>query len=167
MLPGQRETRHWEIVRMLGPRYLPILYFVFSRKLTEMYARELARRCPDDGFTKAEDKEAIKQAVDKFDADYPKVMTSEQEAMYIKGVAFHHAGLSSEDRRLVERLFTEGLLWALCCTAGLAQAPSLPPLPSDGRSALVPDSSLDLPSSALLCLLRPANASSLTPLARA
>ena len=37
-----------------------------------------------------------------------------------KGVAFHHAGLTLEDRQTVERLFREGSIGVLCATSTLA-----------------------------------------------
>lgn len=42
------------------------------------------------------------------------------------GVAFHHAGLDSNDRALVERLFLEGCLHIICCTSTLAVGVNLP-----------------------------------------
>jgi len=92
-LPGQSETRHFEIIRMLGDSFRPLLYFVFSRKMSEQFARELSRRGPEDGFTTEDEKKLIKERVDQFDEDFLKVMTSEQETMYLKGIAYHHTPL--------------------------------------------------------------------------
>ena len=111
---------------MLGPEYLPILYFAFSRKMTEMYARELARRCPADGFTSEDEAKEIKAVVDQFDLDYPKVMTDEQEAMYIKGVAFHHAGAHVAIKAFVEELYERKLIKVLYCTSTFALGINMP-----------------------------------------
>ena len=70
-MPGQTETRHWEIIKMLGGDFRPLLYFVFSRKMSEQFARELNRRGPQDGFTSPDEKKKIKERVDQFDANRP------------------------------------------------------------------------------------------------
>lgn len=42
------------------------------------------------------------------------------------GVAFHHAGLENQDRQLVERSFSKGLIKCLCATSTLAMGVNLP-----------------------------------------
>lgn len=42
------------------------------------------------------------------------------------GFGMHHAGMLRADRSLTERLFAEGLLRVLCCTATLAWGVNLP-----------------------------------------
>ena len=42
------------------------------------------------------------------------------------GLAWHHAGLSSQDRRTVEQMFSAGLLGVLACTSTLALGVNLP-----------------------------------------
>ena len=46
--------------------------------------------------------------------------------MFDSGIGIHHAGMLRSDRNLVERLFGEGLLKVLCCTATLAWGVNLP-----------------------------------------
>jgi superfamily II RNA helicase len=125
-LPGARETRHHELVQMLGAEFRPILYFAFSRKMTEMFARDLARRVPDEGFTDPDEQRAIKERVDIFDAEFPKVMTTEQELMYIKGIAFHHAGAHVAIKAFVEELYERRLIKVLYCTSTFALGINMP-----------------------------------------
>ena len=42
------------------------------------------------------------------------------------GVGMHHAGMLRADRSLTERLFADGLIKVLCCTATLAWGVNLP-----------------------------------------
>jgi antiviral helicase SLH1 len=43
-----------------------------------------------------------------------------------KGLGIHHAGMARADRNLMERLFAEGVIKVLCCTATLAWGVNLP-----------------------------------------
>ena len=125
-LPGARETKHWELIRMLGSDHQPFLYFAFSRKMTEQFARELARKCPDEGFTTDEEKVLIKARIDQFDEEFEKVMTSEQERMYLKGIAFHHAGAHVGLKAFVEELYEQRMIKVLYCTSTFALGINMP-----------------------------------------
>jgi superfamily II RNA helicase len=124
--PLARETRHWELVHMLGARFQPLLYFVFSRKMTEQFARELARKVPDGAFVTPSERQQILEAVQKFDAEFLKVMTGEQEAMYLRGIAFHHAGLHVGLKAFVEELYERKLIKVLYCTSTFALGINMP-----------------------------------------
>ena len=125
-LPGQRETRHWELVKMLGAEFRPILYFAFSRKMCEQFSRELGRKAPDAGFTTDEEKALIKARVDQFDMEFLKVMTTDQENMYLKGIACHHAGLHVGLKAFVEDLYERKLIKVLYCTSTFALGINMP-----------------------------------------
>lgn len=125
-IPGQKETRHTDLIKMLGPSFQPILYFAFSRKMCEQFSRELARKTPDEGFTTPDEKKQIKEAVDSFDAQFEKVMTGDQERMYLKGIACHHAGLHVGLKAFVEELYERRLIKVNYCTSTFALGINLP-----------------------------------------
>ena len=41
-------------------------------------------------------------------------------------IGFHHAGLTTEDKKIIEQLFSSGLLLVLTCTSTLALGVNLP-----------------------------------------
>ncbi|KAF7323081.1 hypothetical protein HMN09_00088200 [Mycena chlorophos] len=102
-----------------------VLVFVHSRKETAKTAKYLRDT--------AVEKETITQFV-KPDAAVREILT--EEANNVKdtnlrdllpfGFGIHHAGMSREDRALVEELFADGSLQVLVCTATLAWGVNLP-----------------------------------------
>ncbi|OKL61605.1 hypothetical protein UA08_03771 [Talaromyces atroroseus] len=56
----------------------------------------------------------------------PVVKNADLKALVNAGVAFHHAGLDSEDRHTVEKAFLDGKLTIICCTSTLAVGVNLP-----------------------------------------
>lgn len=55
-----------------------------------------------------------------------KSKTADIRELCMRGIGIHNAGLPRPDRKLVERLFAEGVLRLLCCTATLAWGVNLP-----------------------------------------
>jgi len=59
------------------------------------------------------------------------------------GVAFHHAALTGDERRLIEKAYRAGVLWCLCCTTTLATGVNLPTRRVIFRSIKVADQMID------------------------
>ncbi|KAF8448347.1 Sec63 Brl domain-containing protein [Terfezia claveryi] len=102
-----------------------VMVFVHSRKDTVRTARRLYEMAQDD------------QCWDLFDPQYlPRYPIAVQEMnrskarelrdLFPKGFGVHHAGMLRSDRNSIERLFGEGLIKVLCCTATLAWGVNLP-----------------------------------------
>lgn len=102
-----------------------VMVFVHSRKDTVNTARAFYQMAADQ------------QCHDLFDChehpDYSAAMkdmknmkSREVRELVPKGLGTHHAGMARSDRNIVERLFAEGLLRMLCCTATLAWGVNLP-----------------------------------------
>lgn len=102
-----------------------IMVFVHSRKDTMKTVKMLREMAMSEGD------------MDLFDATFhPKYRSASADMMRSKnkdirdifkdGMGVHHAGMLRADRNLTERLFTDGLIKVLCCTATLAWGVNLP-----------------------------------------
>ena len=129
--PGTMKSREnleqvaFDKVKEMLERGHQIMVFVHSRKDTVKTARKLFDQATDD------------QCADLFDpTDHPKYDAAvrdmkqskgrELRELLGKGMGTHHAGMPRSDRNLVERLFAEGVIKVLCCTATLAWGVNLP-----------------------------------------
>ncbi|KAK5998394.1 Meiotically up-regulated gene 81 protein [Cladobotryum mycophilum] len=102
-----------------------VMVFVHSRRDTMLTAKMLHQK-------------AIEQfCVDLFDpTGHPRYTQASRDMgtskskdirdLLSKGIGIHHAGMARADRNLMERLFAEGVLKVLCCTATLAWGVNLP-----------------------------------------
>lgn len=113
-----------KVVEMLK-RGHQVMVFVHSRKDAVKTARRLYEMAMDE------------QCTDLFDpTDHPRYEAAvrdmkqskgrELRELLGKGMGTHHAGMPRSDRNLIERLFAEGVLRVLCCTATLAWGVNLP-----------------------------------------
>lgn len=55
-----------------------------------------------------------------------KSKNKEMKELFFSGFGIHHAGMLRADRTLTERLFVQGQIKVLCCTATLAWGVNLP-----------------------------------------
>ncbi|TKA59242.1 hypothetical protein B0A49_13373 [Cryomyces minteri] len=102
-----------------------IMVFVHSRKDTVNTARKLYEMAIDQGYADLFDPsghESYSNAV----KDMKTSKGRELRELLPKGMGTHHAGMPRSDRNLIERLFAEGILKVLCCTATLAWGVNLP-----------------------------------------
>ena len=103
-----------------------VLVFVSTRRAAQAAARKLSRHV-GDRLSDPERKALLELAAEIQGEIEGKTSLSVELAKYVaKGVAFHHAGLPSAHRRLVEGAFRERLLKVLCTTTTLAAGVNLP-----------------------------------------
>lgn len=120
----QERTRHFQAVQQLSPDYLPCLYFVFFRRLTETFARELSEHM-SHSFLSPEDQARAAALIDERSQGWaPEVLKDRQ--LYLNGVAFHHAGLNVVLKALVEELYEKRLIRVLYCTSTFALGINMP-----------------------------------------
>ena len=120
----EKPTQHHEMIAGLEPDLLPCLYFVYSRRTCEQYARELTRR--REGYlTEAEAAEVLAQ-LEAFEEKHPQVLQSDLAQGLLRGIAFHHAGLHVHLKGLVEGLYEQRLIHVLYCTTTFALGINMP-----------------------------------------
>lgn len=94
----------------------PAIVFCHSKKETETLASELSKTYT--ATTKLND-----SALRKFAGQ---TNTASLQMCLLRGVAYHHAGLDANDRKVVEEAFISGSLFCLCATSTLAVGVNLP-----------------------------------------
>lgn len=95
------------------------LVFVSSRRNAEAFAKRAA------GAIKSEDPE-LKTLADKLMATAETEMDKSLATCVERGSAFHHAGLSRDERKIVEEGFRKGLIKSISSTPTLAAGLNLP-----------------------------------------
>jgi superfamily II RNA helicase len=123
--PGRR-TSHIDVFRaMRDADLLPYLYFVFSRRDTEMLARGLARTLRET-LIPPEDRERSERRLAEAATALGPALTPDLQELYSTGVAFHHAGVHVQLKSLVEELYEERLVHVLYCTSTFALGINMP-----------------------------------------
>jgi len=95
------------------------LVFVNTRLSAEKEALEIAKKIKNTELTELSKK--ILSAISS-----PTEQCKKLAICVKKGVAFHHSGLVSKQRELIESSFREGTIKAICCTPTLAAGVDLP-----------------------------------------
>ena len=120
-------TTHHDVFDMLVDRdHLPYLYFCFSRKNVENFARSLGQRLRQSLVDKAHRVELAARLDEFASGEGGKVLEPELRALYEKGIAFHHAGLHVQLKALVEELYEARLIQVLYCTSTFALGINMP-----------------------------------------
>ncbi|KAK9850259.1 hypothetical protein WJX84_005584 [Apatococcus fuscideae] len=101
------------------------MIFVHSRKDTGKTARALAVKAQNAGDMALFDCSEHPQ-YGFLQKDVKKSRNREVQDLFPTGFGMHHAGMLRSDRNLTERLFSEGAIKVLCCTATLAWGVNLP-----------------------------------------
>jgi superfamily II RNA helicase len=120
-------TTHHDVFDLLADRdHLPYLYFCFSRKNVENFARSLGQRLRRSLVDKPRRVELAVRLDEFARQDSGRVLEPELRALYEQGIAFHHAGLHVQLKALVEELYEARLIRVLYCTSTFALGINMP-----------------------------------------
>ncbi|KAJ9662580.1 putative steryl acetyl hydrolase mug81 [Coniosporium apollinis] len=102
-----------------------VMVFVHSRKDTFKTAKAMYEKAVDEQCTDLFDPSGHPN-YDLAVRDMKSSKGRELRELLPKGMGTHHAGMPRSDRNLIERLFADGVIKVLCCTATLAWGVNLP-----------------------------------------
>ena len=117
---------HIGLLKELGPDYLPVLFFVFSRRGTEQLAQELS--AVQDYLTpgeKAEVEATMERHLEGLSVQ-GLISVERLRDCLVKGIAFHHAGMLPALKEVVEELFERRLVKVLYATETFAVGVNFP-----------------------------------------
>lgn len=129
--PGSKTSRDnvdkvcFEKVKEMRELGHQVMVFVHSRKDTVKTARMLWDMATEEGVTDLFDPSNHEDYTSAL-RDVRQSKGKELRELVQKGMGTHHAGMPRSDRNMVERLFGDGVLNVLCCTATLAWGVNLP-----------------------------------------
>ncbi|KAG0004796.1 activating signal cointegrator 1 complex subunit [Modicella reniformis] len=101
------------------------MVFVHARKDTVKTAQMLKQKAGDEDELIFFDASSDPQH-ELRKRDLAKSKNREMKELYQYGFGIHHAGMLRADRTLTEKMFSDGLIKVLCCTATLAWGVNLP-----------------------------------------
>ncbi|KAI9167056.1 putative helicase mug81 [Paramyrothecium foliicola] len=119
------DTVAFEKVKEMLERDHQVMVFVHSRRDTMLTAKMIHEKAMEQFCTDLLDP-SCHPGYDQAVRDMKSSKSREIRDLLNKGIGIHHAGMARSDRNLMERLFGEGVLKVLCCTATLAWGVNLP-----------------------------------------
>lgn len=119
------ERTSWVKVKEMLERGHQVMVFVHSRKDTMKTAKNFYEMAKDEQCTDLLDSSGHERYTQAC-KDMDRSKARELRDLFKKGFGIHHAGMLRSDRNLMERLFGQGVLKVLCCTATLAWGVNLP-----------------------------------------
>lgn len=115
----------FEKVKQMLQQDHQVMVFVHSRRDTLITAKMLHQKAMEDFCDDLFDPAGHPQ-YDNALRDMKSSKARDLRELIPKGLGVHHAGMARSDRNLIERLFGEGIIKVLCCTATLAWGVNLP-----------------------------------------
>ncbi|KAI0154954.1 Sec63 Brl domain-containing protein [Xylariaceae sp. FL1272] len=119
------DTVAFEKVREMLELDHQVMVFVHSRRDTLLTAKMLYQKAVDQVCVDLFDPSGHPR-YDQAVRDMKQSKARDLRDLVPKGLGIHHAGMTRSDRNLMERLFAEGVIKVLCCTATLAWGVNLP-----------------------------------------
>lgn len=117
----EQGVSHLSLVHYIAKRNgLPCLYFVFSRQQCEIKADELSQSA--DFLTRSERRRAeaiLEQLIQVYNLENWQTI-HRLKWIFLKGIAFHHAGLLPALKEIIETLFGENLIRVMYATETFA-----------------------------------------------
>lgn len=117
-----------DLDRYIGRMKLPALFFCFSKKHCQQYAK-----CIRSSVTTTEERLTINKKLEKLIRKFPNhaelktvEQTKEVFSLASKGVCYHHAGLLPPLKEIIQELFSDGLIKVLFVTETFAAGVNMP-----------------------------------------
>lgn len=126
LLTDLEPTTHMDLLRQLNRSYLPCLFFTFSRRRCEVYARQLAE---EQNFLSDAQRENVYAVIESQLMRYGTSgghRIKDLTGLLLKGIGYHHAGLLPVAKDIVEELFERKLIYVLYCTETFAVGLNFP-----------------------------------------
>jgi antiviral helicase SLH1 len=102
-----------------------IMVFVHSRKDTVKTARNYIKMIRDQAYEQYFDCKDTEK-YNYFEKEMTKNKNKDARELFVGGFGIHHAGMSRSDRNMTEKMFLNGAIKVLVCTATLAWGVNLP-----------------------------------------